>query len=457
MSDDPWALPQHRLRVVFGDSTDILHPGCEDYTFGRGENCKLTFGKPGPDGEWHFSRQAGSVRWIDPGFVLSNDSASKPFDVIVGGATQVLHPAGSPENRSTWRIGEPLTIRVYDRWREYFIDVVPDAPLPPLPPPPAGGEGATTWPRELRNLDSRARRILYVKYLWEEGGAIDSNARVCEILTSLGHPTDVDVVNRLVSRCRIYLKDRNVRGLDVPDVMGQQLLAWHVIQHGDRVLTVPRSEADAWEIRAAGPGDLDAVVRLLAPLSISDPRIAHVLTGRDDRNRAQQALTILVTDVAETMVGLGASWICDANGAAIWCPPPGPARPVANDLLARIAKVCAALGRTDPGPATKLQAACVALLGLGRRGPAPAYRLCALGVSTARRGRRVGDALLGAAVRRFDAEGAAAVVDTPAGPLERLCVAHGFEDIGGATDHYGDGLRRLWRDPRSAPVSSGSL
>ena len=230
-----------------GRAVATLRPGCPPYTFGRGRDRSLRF-DVGPDGHCHVSREAGSIRWADGVWLVCNDSKSRPFDVVVDGVPNPVHPRTSPAARSMWAVGpRPTKIQVAAGPRLYLLLLVPiDPPSRPPPPPASGGDPELPDTPPLNGPTDHERLFLAARFLSlpEPGEALESNIEAAEYARAALPPekaqkvTEPAVAN-VVHRWKKELERRGVQGLADASTIGRQLLAWGDIQQEDRRLLRP--------------------------------------------------------------------------------------------------------------------------------------------------------------------------------------------------------------------------
>jgi hypothetical protein len=229
-----------------GRPVAVLHPGSPPFTFGRGLNRTLRFGHNSVNGgpDLHVSRHAGSIRYGGGLWVVCNDSASRPFDVVVRGIPNPLPPCTTTDSHSRWAISPPgLEIRVGAPSGRYFISVSIDDPRSPLLDPPGEDDPGTTPLREPTNHE---RLLLAAKFLAlpEPGDAV-GNREAAEY-ASTARPRDEPVTAKAIEDCvgrwcRV-LQELGVTGIggrDNINQLGRQLLAWGLLRQEDRELLRP--------------------------------------------------------------------------------------------------------------------------------------------------------------------------------------------------------------------------
>lgn len=220
--------------------------------------------------------------------------------------------------------------------------------------------------------------------------------------------------------------------------------------------TVPDTATDdaAPELRAAGPGDLDAVVDLLTGVFLDDPLMSAIAaaapeprTALGHLHRVELAAHYLAADPAvraDSRVDLAVDAASgDPLGVALWDapsstdvvgplgpgnePPPG----LDLDLLGGAWELCL------------LDAAqCEA-----HRPAEPHWYLYMVAVAPAARGRGIGGRLLGHGLKRVDAEGLPAHLESTTPGSRRLYERFGFRQV---AELAGSGLPVYWAMTRPA-------
>ena len=220
--------------------------------------------------------------------------------------------------------------------------------------------------------------------------------------------------------------------------------------------TVPdtATDASAPELRAAGPGDLDAVVDLLTGVFLDDPLMSAIAaaapeprTALGHLHRVELAAHYLAADPtarADSRVDLAVDAAGgDPLGVALWDapsstdvvgplgpgnePPPG----LDLDLLGGAWELCL------------LDAAqCEA-----HRPAEPHWYLYMVAVAPAARGRGIGGRLLGHGLKRVDAEGLPAHLESTTPGSRRLYERFGFRQV---AELAGSGLPVYWAMTRPA-------
>ena len=220
--------------------------------------------------------------------------------------------------------------------------------------------------------------------------------------------------------------------------------------------TVPdtATDASAPELRAAGPGDLDAVVDLLTGVFLDDPLMSAIAAAAPEPraalghlHRVELAAHYLAADPAaraDSRVDLAVDAAGGAPlGVALWDapssadvvgplgpgnePPPG----LDPDLLGGAWELCL------------LDAAqCEA-----HRPAEPHWYLYMVAVAPAARGRGIGGRLLGHGLKRVDAEGLPAHLESTTPGSRRLYERFGFRQV---AELAGSGLPVYWAMTRPA-------
>ena len=220
--------------------------------------------------------------------------------------------------------------------------------------------------------------------------------------------------------------------------------------------TVPdtATDASAPELRAAGPGDLDAVVDLLTGVFLDDPLMSAIAAAAPEPraalghlHRVELAAHYLAADPAaraDSRVDLAVDAAGGAPlGVALWDapssadvvgplgpgnePPPG----VDLDLLGGAWELCLA-------DAAQCEA---------HRPAEPHWYLYMVAVAPAARGRGIGGRLLGHGLKRVDAEGLPAHLESTTPGSRRLYERFGFRQV---AELAGSGLPVYWAMTRPA-------
>lgn len=196
----------------------------------------------GPD--LNISRHAGSIRWDDGLWVVCNDSATRPFDVIVRGVAIPLPPRSAPESRSVWAIGPPgLEIHIVGPTARYLISISVDGDRPPVLDQPEDGDQST---RPVRKPTDRERLLLAAKFLALSAPGDAVGNREAAQYASAARPSDAPITERTVDNCAgrwcRRLQDcgaTGISGRENINQLGRQLLAWGVLRQEDRELLRP--------------------------------------------------------------------------------------------------------------------------------------------------------------------------------------------------------------------------
>ena len=220
--------------------------------------------------------------------------------------------------------------------------------------------------------------------------------------------------------------------------------------------TVPdtATDASAPELRAAGPGDLDAVVDLLTGVFLDDPLMSAIAAAAPEPraalghlHRVELAAHYLAADPtarADSRVDLAVDAASgDPLGVALWDapsstdvvgplgpgnePPPG----LDLDLLGGAWELCLA-------DAAQCEA---------HRPAEPHWYLYMVAVAPAARGRGMGGRLLGHGLKRVDAEGLPAHLESTTPGSRRLYERFGFRQV---AELAGSGLPVYWAMTRPA-------
>ena len=220
--------------------------------------------------------------------------------------------------------------------------------------------------------------------------------------------------------------------------------------------TVPdtATDASAPELRAAGPGDLDAVVDLLTGVFLDDPLMSAIAAAAPEPraalghlHRVELAAHYLAADPAaraDSRVDLAVDAAGGAPlGVALWDapssadvvgplgpgnePPPG----LDLDLLGGAWELCLA-------DAAQCEA---------HRPAEPHWYLYMVAVAPAARGRGIGGRLLGHGLKRVDAEGLPAHLESTTPGSRRLYERFGFRQV---AELAGSGLPVYWAMTRPA-------
>ena len=220
--------------------------------------------------------------------------------------------------------------------------------------------------------------------------------------------------------------------------------------------TVPdtATDASAPELRAAGPGDLDAVVDLLTGVFLDDPLMSAIAAAAPEPRAAhgplpqvELAAPNLAADPtarADSRVDLAVDAASgDPLGVALWDapsstdvvgplgpgnePPPG----LDLDLLGGAWELCLA-------DAAQCEA---------HRPAEPHWYLYMVAVAPAARGRGIGGRLLGHGLKRVDAEGLPAHLESTTPGSRRLYERFGFRQV---AELAGSGLPVYWAMTRPA-------
>jgi len=221
----------------------VLRPGNPPFTFGRGHDRTLRFGHDsvhgGPD--LHISRHVGSIRYGGGLWVVSNDSLSRPFDVIVRGVSNPLPPRTASDSHSRWAISPPgLEIRIGAPSGRYLLSISLNSSRPPMLEPPGPDEPSTS---PLWEPNDHERLLLAAKFLaLPDPGAAVGNREAAEY-ASAARPHDKPVTERTVEDCVgrwcKKLQELGVTGISGRDninQLGRQLLAWGLLRQEDRLV-----------------------------------------------------------------------------------------------------------------------------------------------------------------------------------------------------------------------------
>ncbi|HEY6423606.1 MAG TPA: hypothetical protein VIY28_10260 [Pseudonocardiaceae bacterium] len=233
--------PPSGLVVHFlGRQVAALRPGNQPFTFGRGRDRTLRFGPNGVTGgpDLHISRHAGSIHYDQGLWVVCNDSASRPFDVIVRGVSNPLPPRSSPESHSRWAVGPPdLEIRVGAPSGRYLLWVSVEDPRPPTMDQPRRGDPDTC---PLQEPSDHERVLLAAKFLAlpDPGDAVGNREAAEYASAARPHkPVTERAVDNCVGGWCKRLQELGVTGISGRDninQLGRQLLAWGILRQEDR-------------------------------------------------------------------------------------------------------------------------------------------------------------------------------------------------------------------------------
>jgi ribosomal protein S18 acetylase RimI-like enzyme len=197
----------------------------------------------------------------------------------------------------------------------------------------------------------------------------------------------------------------------------------------------------------ARPQDHDAIVRVLVRAFDADPVANYLL--RHDAHRVHAFELCFGAFLRHVTMPHGETWIADGGaGAALWTPP-GRWDVGLRKTLAMGPSLLRSVGlsraRTMGAAANRVQ----------RKHPStPHFYLFAIGVDPDRQGRGIGGALLGAVLRRCDAERVPAYLEASTPNNRRLYERHGFratEEVTMAPDAPPVWL--MWREPSTESVA----
>lgn len=197
------------------------------------------------------------------------------------------------------------------------------------------------------------------------------------------------------------------------------------------------------DVRRAVPADVDHLVGMLARAFDDDP-VSVYLFGRPGA-RQRGLRTFFRIQLRRLMAGAGEVWTTQTrSGAALWVPAGPPAAAGWRDVL-RLAPVAMGLvagGR--PGPAIRL------LADIERARPlVPHWYLATIGTDPPAQGHGVGSSLLSTVLRRVDAQGMPAYLESSKERNVPFYARHGFEvtrTLTSADDEVT--LWLMWRPPR---------
>ncbi|MGH3780564.1 MAG: hypothetical protein ACRDRO_08015 [Pseudonocardiaceae bacterium] len=187
----------------------------------------------------HISRHVGSIRYGAGLWVVSNDSGSRPFDVIVRGVSNPLPPQTASDSHSRWAVSPPgLEIRIGAPSGRYLLAISIHGVRPPVLDPPRPDEPSTV---PLREPTDHERLLLAAKFLVlpDPGDAV-GNREAAEY-ASAARPQDRPVTERAVEDCVgrwcRKLQELGVTGISGRDninQLGRQLLAWGLLRQEHR-------------------------------------------------------------------------------------------------------------------------------------------------------------------------------------------------------------------------------
>ena len=222
----------------------------------------------------------------------------------------------------------------------------------------------------------------------------------------------------------------------------------------ERTVLDTATDDAAPELRAAGPGDLDAVVDLLTGVFLDDPLMSAIAAAAPEPraalghlHRVELAAHYLAADPAvraDSRVDLAVDAASgEPLGVALWDAPSstdvvGPLGPGSEpppgldlDLLGGAWELCLA-------DAAQCEA---------HRPAEPHWYLYMVAVAPAARGRGIGGRLLGHGLRRVDAEGLPAHLESTTPGSRRLYERFGFRQV---AELAGSGLPVYWAMTRPA-------
>jgi ribosomal protein S18 acetylase RimI-like enzyme len=213
-------------------------------------------------------------------------------------------------------------------------------------------------------------------------------------------------------------------------------------EHGDGP-TVPAARPLPHAVRRVEPGDVEALVEVLARAFDDDPVPQWLFRG--DRRRRRGLRTFFSIQLRHTYLERGEVFTTqDLAGAALWSPP-GRSRPGWRDLvrLVPVMPYLTGLGRDTPEAARLLSAVDAA------RPEHPHWYLATLGTDPERQRTGVGSALLRFVLEGVDAEGLPAYLESSKESNLAFYGQHGFEVTGEIhTPRGGPTLWLMWRSAR---------
>ena len=196
-------------------------------------------------------------------------------------------------------------------------------------------------------------------------------------------------------------------------------------------------------VRPAAPGDVDALVEVLARAFDDDPVPRWLFRGEHRRRKGLRRFFAI--QLRHTYLDDGEVWTTeDRAGASLWAPP-DKARPGWRDMarLLPVVPCLAGLGR-DSAEAARLLSAVDAARPRERH-----WYLATLGTDPDRQRTGVGSALVGAVLERVDAEGLPAYLESSKESNLAFYGRHGFEVTGEIhTPRGGPTLWLMWRAAR---------
>lgn len=239
--------PSGGLVIDFqGRRVAVLRPGNPPFTFGRGHDRTLRFGHDSVSGgpDLHISRHVGSIRYGGGLWVVCNDSASRPFDVIVRGVANPLPPRTTANSLSRWAISPPgLEIRIGAPSGRYLLSISVEDPRSPLLDPPGHADPGTV---PLREPTDHERVLLAAKFLaLPDPGEAVGNREAAEYISAAqpdAEPVTAKAVEDCAGRWCRMLQELGVAGIggrDNINQLGRQLLAWGLLRQENRKLLHP--------------------------------------------------------------------------------------------------------------------------------------------------------------------------------------------------------------------------
>ena len=203
------------------------------------------------------------------------------------------------------------------------------------------------------------------------------------------------------------------------------------------------AEGDDHVVRRVVPGDVPALVEVLARAFDDDPVPQWLFRG--DRRRRRGLRKFFAIQLRHTCLERGEVFTTrDLAGAALWSPP-GRGRPGWRDLvrLVPVMPYLAGLGRDTPEASRLLSAVDAA------RPHTPHWYLATLGTDPDRQHTGVGSALLRAVLAGVDDDGLPAYLESSKESNLSFYRQHGFEVTGEIrTPRGGPTLWLMWRTPR---------
>jgi GNAT superfamily N-acetyltransferase len=196
------------------------------------------------------------------------------------------------------------------------------------------------------------------------------------------------------------------------------------------------------DVRQAVEGDVIDLCAVLARAFADDPVAAHLIPS--ERRRPSGLRAFFRIQIAKDLLPFGGVFTTDDHaGAALWAPPGKPAPRGLRALLTVLPVAPYVAGRN-------FSRTIRALAQIEAIHPKePHWYLATLGTDPLRQGQGVGSALLQPVLRRCDAEGVRAYLESSKERNVPFYRRHGFEVTGEVRLAGGPLVWTMWRDPRS--------